>query len=447
MELFAGAGGVMRDFLKFYAPVAILIMAGFAVATRYVNPAPPRHVRIASGAPQGAYAESAKRYREILARDGITLDVLPTSGSLENLKLLMAPTGGVDVAFVQGGTTAPDTPGLASVGSVFLEPLWVFVRRSVPARYLGDLAGKRLALGVEGSGTRALALQLLQASGVPDGPNLLSMGGDEAVQALLTGAVDAAFFVTARPQPQLDPLLRAKTVRLMSVAQADASSQRFPFLSKIVLHEGRLDLAANIPAADVTLLAPAAALVAREDLHPAIIDRLIHAAIEVHGKGQLFTEPGQFPSSRFVDVPMSDDAERYLRSGPSFFRRHLPFWAATMVERFMVLLIPLVTIMLPLLRFAPPLYNWQVRRRIYRWYGALRDIERRALLATTAADRADMLKQLEQVGRDVGKIHVPLGYAESHYHLRMHLQFVRHVIETGQGQMRPEGPGTAPPAV
>jgi TRAP-type uncharacterized transport system substrate-binding protein len=436
----------MRGSLKFYVPLAILLVVGFALASRYVNPAPPRHVRIASGAPQGAYAESARRYREILARDGITLEVVATSGSMENLRLLQAKTGGVDVAFVQGGTGSPETPGLFSLGSVFFEPLWVFVRDAVPARYVGGLAGRRLALGVEGSGARVLALQLLQASGVAEGPNLLAMGGDEAVQALLKGTVDAAFFVTARPQPQLDPLLRAKRVRLMSFAQADAFAQRFRFLSKLILPEGRLDLAANVPPADVTLLAPAAALVAREDLHPAIIDRLIQAATEVHGGGQLFTEPGQFPSPRFVELPISPDAERYLRLGPTFLRRHLPFWAAAMVERFMIMLIPIVTLLLPLLRFAPPVYKWQVRRRIFRWYGTLRDIEERALAAAAAADRADVMRQLDKVEEDVGKMQIPLGYEESHYHLRMHIQFIRHKIAPAKGPLHPEASGDARPA-
>jgi hypothetical protein len=264
----------------------------------------------------------------------------------------------------------------------------------------------------------------------------VALGGDEAVQALLKGTVDAAFFVTARPQPQLEPLLRSKRVRLMSLAQADAFVQRFRFLSKVVLAEGGLDLSANIPNKDVTLLAPAASLVARGDLHPAIIDRIIEAATEVHGTGQLFADPGRFPSSRFVDIPLNPDAERYLRSGPSFFRRHLPFWAATFVERFMVLLIPVVTLMLPLLRFAPPVYGWQVRRRIYRWYGRLRELEQQALAATTGAERADILRQLERVEDDVGKIHVPLGYAESHYHLRVHIQFIRQIIARDEGGER-----------
>jgi uncharacterized protein len=436
----------MRDYLKFYVPIAVLLMVGFGLASRYVNPAPPRQVRIASGAPQGAYAESAQRYRGILARDGITLEIVATSGSMENLKLLQAQRGGVDVAFIQGGTGSPDTPGLLSLGSVFFEPLWVFVRDVLPARYVRDLAGRRLALGVEGSGTRVLALQLLQASGVAEGPNLLAMGGDEAVQGLLNGTVDAAFFVTARPQPQLDPLLRDKRVRLMSVAQADAFAQRFRFLSKVVLPEGRLDLAAHVPAADVTLLAPAAALVAREDLHPAIIDRLIQVAVEVHGGGQLFTEPGQFPSSRFVDIPINPQAERYLRLGPTFFRRHLPFWAATMVERFMVMLIPIATLLLPLLRFAPPVYKWQVRRRIFRWYGTLRDIEERALAATAPAERADVMRELDRVEEEVGKIQIPLGHEESHYNLRMHIQFIRRMLPSATGTPQPVAPGDSPTA-
>ena len=437
----------MRDYLKLYVPIAVVVVVGFALASRYINPAPPRHVRIASGATQGAYAESALRYREILARDGITLEVVPTSGSMENLALLQAPRGGVDVAFVQGGTGSPDTPGLLSLGSVFFEPLWVFVRGAVPARYVSDLAGRRLALGVEGSGTRVLARQLLQASGVAEGPNFLALGGDEAVQGLLSGTVDAAFFVTARPQPQLDPLLRDKRVRLMSFAQADAFAQRFRFLSKVILPEGRLDLAANVPATDVTLLAPAATLVARADLHPAIIDRLIQAAVEVHGGGQLFAEPGRFPSPRFVDLPISPDAERYLRLGPTFFRRHLPFWAATMVERFMVLLIPVVTLLLPLLRFAPPVYKWQVRRRIFRWYGALRDIEERALAATAPSERAEVMRELDRVDAEVGKIQIPLGYEESHYNLRMHIHFIRRMLPPAKGTPQPEGPGDSTPVV
>ena len=421
----------MRDFLKIYVPAALLIIVGFGLAWRFVNPAPPRTVRMAAGAEGGAYLESAKRYREILARDGITLEIQVTSGSVQNLQLLRMGDRGVDVAFVQGGTDSADKPGLMSLASVFFEPLWIFVRREAPPRYLTDLKGRRLAVGVEGSGTRALALQLLAAAGLADQVTLRPVGGDDAVQALLAGAVDAAFFVTARPLPQLDPLLRAKGVHLMSFAQADTFAQRFGFLSKVVLPEGRLDLAANIPSKGVVLLAPAAALVARDTLHPAIVDELIQAAADVHGKTQLFSDPGQFPSMRFLDIPGSPEAARYLKSGPTFLRRHLPFWAATLAERFLVLLIPTLTLLVPLLRFAPPAYRWQVRRRIIRRYRKLQQIEAQALVSRSAAERARALEQLQALEEEVKNLNIPTAYADSLYLLRTHIRFIRQSIETG----------------
>jgi len=426
-------GDRMRDFLKIYVPVVLLIMAGFGLAYHYVDPAPPRTVRIAAGPEQGAYMESARRYREILARDGIRLEILTTSGSIQNLQLLQSAGSGVDVAFVQGGTAQEDTPGLLSLASVFFEPLWVFVRRDAASGYLADLKGRRLAVGVEGSGTRALALQLLAASGMAKEAILLPIAGDDAVQGLLTGKVDAAFFVIGRPLPQLGPLLRAKGILLMSFAQADALAQRFRFLSKVVLPEGGLDLAANIPARDVVLVAPAATLVARDTLHPAIIDRVIQAANEVHGRRQLFGDPDQFPSSRFVDIPMSPDAVRDLKSGPNFLRRNLPFWAASLTERFLVLLVPLVTLSIPLLRFAPAIYRWQVRRRIMRRYRRLQQIEKQAFKTKSAAERDRSLEQLQALEDEVGELKIPAGYADGLYLLRTHIRFARQILEAGRG--------------
>ena len=430
----------MCDLLKVYVPIAALILGGFAVAYHFVDPAPPRHIRIATGAPTGFYAESAARYRDILARDGITLEVVGTSGSMENLKLLQAASGGVDVAFVQGGTTPPDTQGLASLASVFLEPLWVFVRAELPVTRLGDLKGRRAAVGPPGSGTRVLALELLGASGVGAGDaRLLEIGGDEAVRGLLAGQLDAAFFVTARPMPALEPLLRTKRVRLMHSTQAEGAARRFSFLSPTMLHQGVLDLAANIPPRDVTLLAPAAAIVAKTGLHPAIVDRLLGAAVEVHAPGQLWGTPGMFPSSRFLDISISGDAERYLKSGPTFLQRHLPFWVAVLIERFLVLLVPLITLLLPLGRIAPPLYTWGVRRKIYRWYKDLRRVEEQAISGVSVADRSRLLAELAALEREIGRLEVPLSYSESHYNLRLHAGFVRQLLESA-GRAGTAGP-------
>jgi TRAP transporter TAXI family solute receptor len=417
-----------RDVLKVAVPVALVLAAGLALAWRFVEPLPPRSIRMAAGAPDGAYAESARRYREILARDGVQIEIVTTAGSMENLRLLRAPRDGVEEGFVQGGTEAAagraQVPDLRSLASVFLEPLWIFVRADQRVDRLSELRGRRLAVGVEGSGTRVLATALLAASGIRESADLSPIGGREAVDALLAGTVDAAFFVTARPSPALDLLLRSPRVRLVNMRQAEAYARRYPFLSRVSLPEGALDLSAPIPAERTEMLAPAAALASRPTLHPAIIDLLLSAAVEVHRAGRLFEQPGQFPSQNYVDFPLSDEARRYFRSGPSFFRQHLPFWAAVIAERGLIILLPLLTLTIPLMRLAPAAYRWQVRRRIYCWYRDLRALELRALAAASPAEHERVNEGLRQLERRVSAIKTPLGYAHELFWLREHIRLV-----------------------
>jgi hypothetical protein len=268
----------------------------------------------------------------------------------------------------------------------------------------------------------------LTASGVTDAAGLPSIGGRQAVEALLAGTVDGAFFVTARPSPALDPLLKSPAVRLMRLRQAEAYARRYPFLSRVTLPEGALDLSAPIPAERVELLAPAATLVVRDSLHPAVIDLLMAAAVEVHRPGRLFEQPGQFPSQNYVDFPLSDEARRFFRSGPSFLRRHLPFWAAIMVERAVILVLPLVTLLIPLLRVAPAVYRWQVRRRIYRWYRDLRELEQRAVAAVSPAEQALVRDEVRTLEARVRALKVPLGYTQELFHLREHVEFTARLL-------------------
>ena len=425
----------VRDALKVAIPVAVLLGAGLALAWRFVEPLPPRTIRMAAGAPDGAYAETARRYREILARDGVRLEIVTTAGSLDNIRLLGAPGDGVEVGLVQGGTGGPGGPesrDIRSLASVFLEPLWVFARADLRVDRHSDLRGRRLAVGAVGSGTRMLAMTLLAASGVPDGGDVAPIGGAQAVEALLGGAVDAAFFVTARPSPALDPLLRSSRVRLVSMRQAEAYARRYPFLSRVTLPEGVLDLSGPIPAERIELLAPAASLAVRATLHPAIVDLLMSAATEVHRRGRLFETPGQFPSQNYVDFPLSEDARRYFRSGPSFLRQHLPFWAAAMAERVLVLALSVLTLAIPLMRLAPAAYRWQVRRRIYRWYRDVRALEGRAAGASSPEEQARLRADVRALEARARAVKVPLGYTHELFWLREHIQLVARLLEPGR---------------
>ncbi len=430
----------MRDAFKVYGVTALLVVLGFVVAFKFVDPAPPGQLTIATGSAEGAYHAFGQRFRDILARDGIAVTLVETEGSVANLGLLAAvgesrpDQAVVDIAFVQsgvGGTS--DFPGLVALASLYYEPLWVFTRGEVPVSRLVELAGGRLAIGAEGSGTRHVALQLLAASGLGDGDGqgteIEDLGGSEAIAALLEGQVDAAFLVTGKESPVLKSLLRRPDIQLFSFDRAQAYERRFPSISSVLLPQGVVDLGANLPARDVTLLSPLATLVAREDVHPALIDLVMMAAAEIHGGPGLFQNPGQFPSPLNVDFPLSPEAERYFESGLSFLKRVLPFWAASLIERAWVLILPVLTLLIPLIRIAPPTYRWQVRRRIYRWYRDLRSVEAVLHEAARTDDdekQAEGLAKLDRLQDEVEQVVVPLSYADDLYHLRVHADFVRH---------------------
>jgi TRAP-type uncharacterized transport system substrate-binding protein len=353
----------LRDALAVGIPTLALLFAGFWYAAQFIKPAPPSRVVVATGADGGAYQRFAALYKPLVERNGIKFIERPTAGAVENLALLRAAGEDIDVAFVQGGLgLGRETAGLVSLGSIYYEPLWVFYRGAEPIERLVHLRGKRLAIGAEGSGTRKLALDLLEPNDATTAPTrLLPLGGLEAVAALAAGRVDAIFLVGPANSGAVWASFYGEGFRLMSFALADAYVRRWPYLSKLTLPRGAIDLVRDIPARDVTLVAPIAALVARESIHPALIDVLLQAATEVHGQPGLFQRAGEFPNPRQVDFPLSPEAARFYSSGRRFLQRYLPFWAATLVDRLVVLLIPVVALLIPLMRIAPALYGWRAR--------------------------------------------------------------------------------------
>jgi TRAP transporter TAXI family solute receptor len=420
----------LRELIIAIAPLALITIAAFWIAYQFVSPAPPKRLAMTTGAEGGAYRAFAERYREILARDGIDLEVRPSSGSIENLRRLEDKNSGVDVGFVQSGSRADgDAGGLVSLGSLYYEPLWVFYRNKVALDRLSQLQGKRVSIGPEGSGTRRLALQLLAANDAAAQPTiLLDHGMSDAAAALQRREIDALFLIAGPDSEVVRRLLRAEGVRLMNFGQAMAYTRLFPFLSSVVLPQGAVDLARNIPARNTTLLSPTAHLVAREDLHPALVILLIQAATEVHGHAGLFQRAGEFPAPVAADFAVSGEARRFYQSGPSFLQRYLPFWVAVLVQRMIVLLIPLIAVLIPLMRILPSLYTWRVMRRIYRWYGELKYLEHDLEQDRDPQRMTEYLERLDDIEARVSKLKVPLAFSGQFYTLRQHIGFVRDMI-------------------
>ena len=429
----------VRDILVAALPFIALIAALLVAAYWLLDPAPPKRIVIATGPEQSAFAEFGKLYATELEQFGIEVVLQPTRGSLDNLTILRDPEQEVDVGFVQGGSSDSaraedeDTSGvpLMSLGSLFFEPVWFFYREAaaseLPERTMSQpaqLAGWRVNFGTPGSGTPGLVRKLLTVNGIDyESLEPLEMELTPAVVSLLGGELEALAFASAPEAPLVQMLLRTPGIRLLEFPQSEAYSRRFPFLSPVTLPRGVVDLGRNVPAHDVPLIAPITSMVAREGTHPALIQLLVQAAARIHGNAGWISRTGRFPTQEHSEFPLSSEAERFYTNGPPLLQRYLPFWLANLVDRMWVVLITIIAVVIPLSRVVPPLYQFRVRRRVFRWYRQLRDIEDR--LAIGAVPAGALLDDLEKLDDKIAHIAIPLAYAEELYNMRLHIALVR----------------------
>ena len=422
-----------REVFMVLIPALLLVVGGFWITSKFIAPPPPKKIVIAAASPQSPYFAAAKRYAEFLKTIGVDLEVRETSGSINNLALLKEAGSGVDVAFVQGGlASAGDAELLYSLGRVFYEPVWIFYRGEALITRLTELKGKRVLIGPAGSGTEYVALRLLAASGITkETATLINSELPPYVEAFAGDTADAGFLMLGPQAQTIRRLFASPHARLMNFVQSDAYAQRFPFLSRIDLKEGVVDFAKGVPASDTQILTTTAAVVIRRELHPALANLFTQAIISVHaqprldasGETGLLNRAGFFPVGEDQEYPMSPDALRVYKSGAPFLQRFLPFWMATLADRLVYFVLPVVGILLPTLRFAPALYNWRMRRRIVYWYRELKGVEARAKETPTAI--AAGLQEIDRIEDAANRITVPLAFANQLYDLRQHIDVVR----------------------
>lgn len=436
----------VRELLITGGPFIALAAALLFGAYYFLKPTPPKRVVLATGPEQSAYAAFGARYAEELKRYGIVVALRPTAGSGENLRLLRDEKSGVQLAFVRGGSgesrreaaekAGKDLDevdnGVQSLGSMFYEPLWLFYRAEAAKKVARDgvlrsvtgLRGLKVNTGARGSGIGGVMSRVLRAN-LMDNDDIVRSQLDltPAVVALLAGDLDAVALVSAPESPLVQMLLQTPGVRLFEFDQAEAYVRRHRFLTTVNLPRGVVDLPRNVPPADMDLIAVTSSLVARDDLHPALAQLFVQAAGRIHGSGSWISRPGTFPTARNSEYPLARDAERYYRNGPPLMQRYLPFWLANLVDRMWVALFSIIAILIPLARVVPPLYQYRIRKRIYRWYRDLRQIE--DALAAKDADRAKLLLQLDDLDVKVERVAVPLAYADELYALRSAIGLVR----------------------
>jgi TRAP transporter TAXI family solute receptor len=403
-----------------------------ALATFYfLHSAPPTQITISTGPEGSAYQKNAIKYQKILEQNGVKVNVLTSEGSLQNLQRLTDNNSKVDVAFVQAGVTSPGVEKLMSLGSVSYQPLMIFYQGK-PMQLISELAGKRIAIGPDGSGARKFALAILNANGIKENDSktrLLDWEGEEAAKALGDGKLDAAFVMSENASIDiLHNLLHSKNIRLYSFKQAVAYSRKIEFLNLLELPEGSIDFGQNIPGEDVHLLGPMVELIAKNSLHPALADLLLEAATQVHNHPGIYQKRGEFPSPIEHAIHISEDARRFHQSGKTWLYRMFPFWIASLLSRLMLVFLPTLVVLIPALRSIPAFFRWKMQMKLRKHYRDLLTLEQEFLFETNPQKQDMMRHKFDRIEKALNKMKVSPAFADQFYSLRGHVDFVRQLV-------------------
>lgn len=422
------------------------VVAGLVWALfQFVPPPPTMSASMATGSQGGAYQQFAEQLKEELAKEGFNLKLVPTSGSRDNLQQLLADDPEVQIALVQSGLerqlSEAERERLHSLGAIYQEPLWLFYRRDVSLDRIADLQPLRVALGGEGSGTRAASDAVLGANGItpeqyPE--TWQSIGGGKAARALMAGELDAGFFVGPAENSLVQQLATDPQIALAHFRRAAAYEARLPFFTQVAVGEGLLDLASNAPDRDIVTLSPVATLVVNEDFNPGLVPLFLAATREVMKNGNLLDAAGAYPSAEPRTFELHKDAEHYYSNGLPILQRYLPFRIASLADRYIILLIPLIVVMIPLFKAVGPIYQWRIRARIYRWYKYLREIDRKLHAGSLPEELDSEIQRLERLEDELASVEVPLSYSHELYELHMHLRYVINRLRMLQQRRSPE---------
>jgi TRAP-type uncharacterized transport system substrate-binding protein len=422
-------------FLQHNWPAITISMTAVAIgwaAIVMLHNMPPHRIVMVTGPEGDAYYEVGERYRAALARENVEVQLVPTAGSVENLAKLLDPRSGASVGLIEGGLTpARDSSALESLGTVFYEPLWWFHKREITGEGVDALRGRKVSIGPEGSGTRALSLELMKRTRMESQfGEVLALAPRAAGEKLAAGEIDVAYIMTSWESPVVQQLLADERIALSGFPHADALVALYPFLTKVVVPRGTIDIAREQPPADVVLLATKASLVVRRDLHPALQYLLLNAAAKIHAGPSIFNRPNAFPAAEAGDIPLSDEALRFYKSGPPFLHDYFPFWMAALVGKLVILLIPIVGVLYPMIRFLPRLYDWVMRSKILRMYGELRLLEGEMANAGIGGRRTgEIIARLDRLEEEANHATVPVIYASMLYGLRDHIDLVREALK------------------
>ncbi len=428
----------LRLFVLETWPALVVLLVILGVAIWMADPAPPRHVSMATG-PAGSSNEAlGKKYAAYFARQGIRLELVPTEGSVENVKRLQDPSDPVMAGFVMSGAAEPHTPRIQTLGSINYQPFWCFYRSAVQLsnnQRLAEILGNKVNVGTPNSGTYLLTQKVLELNGInPDRSNFTQLSDEAAIDALADGRIESMCIVDTYDSPNVQKLLKLDGLQLTNFGRAAAYEHLVPSIAKVSIPEGGLSLAKDRPQQPMTLIAATTEIMIDERLHPAIQTLFLMAATSINGKQSFFSQEGEFPAFKDTSQHRSREAEIFYEKGTPWLVQFMPFWLAEFIRRLVLTLLPFFAIAYPVIRSMPNYHKNRVRGRINRVYGALKFFEQSLVASFDPAQKPAYLAQLDRMEQEALTMKVPKSVAGDYYTLRSSIDFVRsRILRDGYG--------------
>jgi hypothetical protein len=290
---------------------------------------------IEAGPKGGFFDQTANLLRAELGRRGIRSEIVNREDTLKILDDVDDPASRVQVGFMAQDPGNRDFDQATAVGTVALEPLFVFYSASLGIRTLHDFRGLRLAVSPSGSGTRVIAEQVLGLYGIdPHNATFLPLTLNDSADALRRGEADAAFFLQPPGNKIVRELALDPKLRMLSLGQADALASNLGFVRAATVHQGGFDYLRNIPSDDIRVIAIPVTLLIKKDVKPAIVT-MAAQFVQTHFQGAtLVSGPGELLSIREPSVPVNIHAEPVLKNGLPYIYRSMPFPLAALLDQF-----------------------------------------------------------------------------------------------------------------
>jgi TRAP transporter TAXI family solute receptor len=402
----------------------------FSFTSQFIEPLPEKKITIATGREDGNYHALALEYKKLLAKEKVELHIIPTAGSLDALKLVQ--NNQADIAFYQSGLLKEHNHSeVESLATIYFEPISIFYNKELNLSYINQLKGKRIAIGEEGSGTKVVASKLLRANLIDQNNSTLHyLNNQQALEAIQNRHIDALFIVSSANSAVITALLQSPDIELLHIKRAQAYDKRFAYLTALTLYEGSIDLMENLPNKDTTLLSTTASLIANQSLEDELIRIFMKQLKKVHIKESILQKRGEFPSQNYLEIELNSEAKRYLEHGDTWLEKIFPFWIANNIDRLKILLIPLITLLIPLLKSALPIYRWSIRFSIYRWYDDINAIDLKLDTPLSKEELESLYQELMHLSKEIKETtKVPLSYMGEYYNLRIHLRLITQRIQ------------------